>query len=126
MIRGTVLEGPDNELEPWLCVSVEYANEGLMQCEVILDTGFTGWLTLPEQVIRELGLRKIGSHFATLASGEMEQFDYYVTRMVWHGRLQWIEILQSINQSLLGMELLRDNWITMFVQDGGDVIIQEN
>lgn len=97
-----------------------------MQCDVILDTGFTGWLTLPEQVIRELGLSKIGSRFATLASGEVEQFDYYVTRMVWHGGLQWIEVLQSIDQSLLGMELLRDNWITMLARDGGDVIIQED
>ena len=96
-----------------------------MQCDVILDTGFTGWLTLPEQVIRELGLRKTGNYFATLASGEVEQFDYYVTGMVWHGRLRWIEVLQSIDQSLPGMELLRENWITMLARDGGDVIIQE-
>lgn len=62
VIRGQVVESADGELEPWLTVSVEYANEGLRQCDVIVATGFTGWLTLPEPVIRELGLVKIGAY----------------------------------------------------------------
>lgn len=125
MIRGRVAESADGELEPWLTVSVEYANEGLLQCDVIVDTGFTGWLTLPEPVIRELGLLKIGSRTATLASGEVGGFDYYETRIVWHDQLQWVLVLQSIDQPLLGMELLRDNWITIGAWDGGAVIIEE-
>ena len=125
MIRGQVVESADGELEPWLTVSVEYANEGLRQCDVIVDTGFTGWLTLPEALIRDLGLVKIGSRPATLASGEVEEFDYYETRIVWHDQLRWVLVLQSIDQPLLGMELLRDNWITMGAWDGGAVIIEE-
>ena len=125
MIRGRVAEGEDGELEPWLTVSVEYANEGLLPCDVIVDTGFTGWLTLPESVIRELGLLKIGSRPVTVASGEVEDFDYYETRIVWHGQPRWALVLQSIDQPLLGMELLRDNWITMGAWEGGDVIIEE-
>ncbi len=124
MIRGQVVENADGELEPWLIVSVEYANEGLRQCDVIVDTGFTGWLMLPEAVIRELGLVKIGSLPATVASGEMEHFAYYRTRIVWHGRFHWVEVLESVDQPLLGMELLRDNWITMGAW-GGDVLIDE-
>lgn len=86
---------------------------------------FTGWLMLPEAVIRELGLVKIGSLPATVASGEMEHFAYYRTRIVWHGRFHWVEVLESVDQPLLGMELLRDNWITMGAWDGGDVLIDE-
>ena len=96
-----------------------------VRCDVILDTGFTGWLTLPEPIIRELGLVKIGSRPATLASGEVEEFDYYETRIVWHDQLRWVLVLRSIDQPLLGMELLRDNWITMGAWDGGDVLIDE-
>lgn len=125
MIRGRVAESADGELEPWLTVSVEYANEGLLRCDVIVDTGFTGWLTLPEPVIRELGLLKIGSRTATLASGEVEEFDYYETRIVWHDQLQWVLVLQSIDQPLLGMELLRDNWITIGAWGGGAVVVEE-
>ena len=125
MIRGQVVENADGELEPRLTISVEYASGGLLRCDVIVDTGFTGWLTLPEPVIRELGLVKIGSLPTTLASGEAEEFDYYETRIMWHGRFHWVEVLQSIDQPLLGMELLRDNWITMGAWNGGDVIIEE-
>ena len=82
MIRGQVVETADGELEPWLTVSVEYASGGLLRCDVIVDTGFTGWLTLPEPVIRELGLVKIGSLPATMASGGMEHFAYYETRIM--------------------------------------------
>ena len=52
VIRGRVAENVDGELEPCLTVSVEYASGGLLRCDVIVDTGFTGWLTLPEPAIR--------------------------------------------------------------------------
>ena len=119
-------ENADGELEPWLAIFAEYANEGLGQCDVIVDTGFTGWLTLPEPVIRELGLVKMGNRPATVASGEVEWFDYYETRIVWHGQARWVGVFQSIDQPLLGMELLRGNWITMAAWDGGEVIIEES
>lgn len=125
MIRGRVAENADSELEPWFTVSVEYANEGLLRCDAIVDTGFTEWLTLPEPVIRKLGLLKIGSRIATLASGEVEEFDHYETRIVWHDQHPWELVFQSMDQPLLGMELLRHNWLTMGAWDGGPVIIDE-
>ena len=119
------MQTADGDLEAWLSVSVEYANEGLRRCDVIVDTGFTGWLMLPEPLIRELGLMKMGSRPATMASGEVEELDYYFTRMMWHERPVWVAVFQSIDQPLLGMELLRGNWITMAAWDGGDLIIEE-
>lgn len=104
---------------------VEYANEGFRQCEVIVDTGFTGWLTLPEAVSRELGLVSAGQQQFTLATGAVEQSDYYETRVAWRGELRWVEVFPSMDQSLLGMELLRDSWIGMGAWDGGDVIIEQ-
>ena len=125
VIRGQVVENADGELEAWLTVSVEYANEGWRQCDVIIDTGFTGWLTLPEAIIRDLGLLKSGSRPVTLANGEVEHFDYFFTRVMWHAQPQWALIFQSIDQPLLGMELLRGNWITTGAWDGGAVIVEE-
>ena len=124
MIRGRVAENHDGELEPWLTVAVARSDGGWLQCDVIVDTGFTGWLTLPEPVIRELGLPQIGHHPATVASGGVEWFDYYETSILWHGQLHWVGVFQSNDQALLGMELLRGNWINMGAWDGGDVIIE--
>ena len=81
-------------MEGWITIPVERerASEGLRQCEVVIDTGFTDWLMLPEAVIAELGLVSQGKVSVTLATGEESQVDYYLTRALWHGELGWVEI----------------------------------
>ena len=70
MISGKVESDEHGGLEPWIAVSVEDANGEFQQCEVILDTGFTGYLTLPEAVIEALGLVSEGQRTVTVASAE--------------------------------------------------------
>ena len=90
MIRGRVEENADGRLEGWLTIPVERerASDGLRQCEVVIDTGFTDWLMLPEAVIAELGLVSQGKVSVTLATGEESQVDYYLTRALWHDELK--------------------------------------
>ena len=127
MIRGRVEENEYGRLEGWLTIPVERerASEGLRQCEVVVDTGFTDWLMLPEPVIAELGLVSQGKVSVTLATGEESQVDYYLTRVLWHGELIWVEIIGSLDQSLLGMEMLRSYRLAMDAWVGGEVIIEE-
>ncbi len=101
------------------------ANGYLQRCEVILDTGFTGWLMLPEADIERLGLVSEGERQGILASGLEDTFEYYESRVEWHGHLYPVEILLSIDQPLLGMELLEGSRVTVEAWDSGDVIIQE-
>ena len=115
----------DGGLEAWVTLSVMAVDGELQQCDVIVDTGFTGWLTLPEADIRRLGLAGGGYRDAVTASGNMEGFDYYETWVLWHGRLHEIEVFQSIDQSLLGMELLEGSRVAVYAWDGGDIIIRE-
>ncbi len=125
MIRGKVERNTGDGLEPWITVSIEEASGEFQQFEVILDTGFTGWLMLPASVIDSLGLTRRGDHVATIASGASDRFDYYVTRALWHERLVHIEIFQSIDQSLPGTALLEGCRVTVDTWEGGDVIIEE-
>lgn len=125
MIAGRVMRNPDGGLEAWVTLPVMDAYGEPQQFEVIVDTGFTGWLTLPESDIRRLGLVSAGHRYSITASGNAERFEFYRTSALWHGRPCAIEVFQSIDQPLLGMELLRDNWITMGAWDGGAVIIEE-
>ena len=127
MIRGRVEENEDGRLEGWLTIPVERerASEGLRQCEVVIDTGFTDWLMLPEAVIADLGLVSQGKVSVTLATGEESQVDYYLTRVRWHDELNWVEIIGSLDQSLLGMEMLRSYRLAMDAWVGGEVIIEE-
>lgn len=97
----------------------------LQQFEVVLDTGFTGWLMLPEAEIARLGLANRGERQGILASGNAEDFAYYRTSVLWHGQIRAIEVFQSIDQALLGMELLEGSRVLVDAWNGGDVIIEE-
>ena len=127
MIRGKVEENADGRLEAWITIPVERerASEGLRQCEVVIDTGFTDWLMLPEAVIADLGLVSQGKVSVTLATGEESQVDYYLTRVLWQDELSWIEVIGSTDQSLLGMELLRGYRLAIDAWKGGEVIVEE-
>ena len=125
MITGNVKQAASGGLEPWLSLSIEYANEGVAECEVMLDTGFTGWLALPEDFIKRLGLVRAGRPRVTLATGEIRQVDYYVGRVFWNGAFRQVGIFQTVDQSLLGMQLLKDNRITIEAWAGGGVIIED-
>ena len=125
MISCKVESDAHGELEPWVAVPIEDANGEFRQCEVILDTGFTGYLTLPEAVIDALGLVSEGQRPVTVASGREESLEYYTAWVSWQGRLYEVGVFQSIDQPLLGMELLNGSRITIDAWEGGDVIIEE-
>ena len=123
MTSGRVVRTPSGGLQPWLTVSVARPDGELRQCDFILDTGFTGSLVLPEAVIAELGLIRLGSETAVLGSGEEHSFDYYMARIMWQGQLRRADIYRSRSQSLLGMELLQGGHIAVDARDGGAVTV---
>ena len=93
--------------------------------EVVLDTGFTGYLTLPEQSIRQLGLPPVGQRTFELANGELSEFQVYLGSVSWHGRPSDVLILQSDGVPLLGMTLLWGSRVTVDALAGGAVAIEE-
>lgn len=125
MIRGAVTRNPDGDLEAWVAMSVMDVYGKPQWFEIIVDTGFTGWLTLPAADIRRLGLTHAGHRYSITASGNTERFEFYRTSVSWHGRPRTVEVFQSIDQPLLGMELLEGSRTTVEAWDGGDVVIEE-
>ena len=125
MISGKLESDEHGGLEPWISLPVEDANGEFRQCEVILDTGFTGYLTPPEAVIQALGLVSEGQRTVTVASGREETLEYYTAWVLWHGRLIEAGVFQSTGQPLLGMELLNGSRLTVDAWEGGEVVIEE-
>ena len=80
-----------------MVVSVMGIDGEIRKCEVIVDTGFTGWLVFPEADIRRTGLSGEGNRDNVTASGDMERFDYCETSALWHGQVHGIEVFQSID-----------------------------
>ena len=92
---------------------------------MVLDTGFTGYLTLPADSIRLLGLAPVGQRTFELANGELSEFRVYLGSVSWHGRPSDVLILQSDGVPLLGMTLLWGSRVTVNALTGGAVAIEE-
>src|SRR5207247_5067254 len=58
------------------------------EIEAVVDTGYTGWLTLPPTVIAALNLRWRSVGRGILADGSVTAFDVYQAKVVWDGRVQ--------------------------------------
>ena len=129
MIRGRVeVIGGDaglTYLAPRIAVRVAGVNRIFRTEEAIVDTGFTGWLTLPQKIIRDLGLTYYGERPAILADSEEKMFDLYGALISWHGHQHAALVLGTDGTPLVGMALLRGDRLTIDARDGGDVIIEE-
>lgn len=93
--------------------------------DVILDTGFTGYLTLPAEHIVRLGLPSVGRRTFELANGELFEFEAHLASVSWHGRRTDALTLKSDSEPLLGMTLLWGSRITVDALNGGEVAIEE-
>ncbi len=93
--------------------------------EVVLDTGFTGYLTLPTASIRQLGLPSVGQRTFEMANGELFEFEVYIGSVSWHRRPSDMLVLQSDSIPLLGMTLLWDSRVTVDALNDGEVTIED-
>ena len=112
-------------LEVVVAVDVEGANGTAQPLETVMDTGFTGDLVLPRDTIGRLGLSFVGRRSVILASGERDVADAFAAAVHWRGRRRNVIVLDSSSEFLLGMSLLEGSRITMDVQVGGSVVIEE-
>ncbi len=92
--------------------------------EMVLDTGFTGVLTLPPAVVAALSLPYVGPQPATLADGTQVMLALYEATVLWNGAERDIEILCMDGAPLIGMTLLDGSDVYLQVTDGGMVTIQ--
>ena len=94
-------------------IEIMDAEGRLRPVEVVLDTGFTGYLTLPPETIRQLGLTSVGQRTFELANGELYEFETYLAQVSWHARLTDAVVLRSDSEPLLGMALLWGSRVTL-------------
>ena len=130
MIEGKVdaiwREGPIAYLAPRVPVVVSGSN-GISQTAIAtVDTGFTGWLTLPLAIIRRLNLTRYGQRPATQADGTVGIFDVYGAQVSWHEKQRPALVHQTAGEPLVGMALLEGNWLRVDVPEGGTVLIEES
>jgi clan AA aspartic protease len=94
------------------------------EIEAVVDTGYTGWLTLPPAVISALSLRWRTFSRGILADGSVSFFDVYQAKVVWDGRVRPVFVDEFDATPLAGMALLRGCELKMQVRARGKVTIK--
>ena len=121
MISGKV----NSQREAIVAVSLLDAGGAEQPIDAVLDTGFTGELTLPAKLIDDLKLEFFGSRRAVLGDGNEVLMDNYFGSIMWHGRVRRIVVLESEGGPLVGMELLEGSELSLRVEPGGPVLVEE-
>ena len=94
------------------------------EIEVVIGTGYNGFLTLPPDLVAELELPLVGTSQATLANGDMEDFNVHDVTVLWDGMPRDIEADGMGVVPLVGMALLDGHNLNIAVADGGRVVIE--
>lgn len=92
--------------------------------DAVIDTGFTGFLTLPLVVLTTLNLRPYSREEGTLGDGSTCVFDVYRGIVIWDGEIRRIDINASEASPLVGMSLLYKYRVQFDAIEDGAVTIQ--
>ena len=120
MIEGVV----NASYEPVVTLAVQGPAGQTLEIEAVVDTGFTGFLTVTPELATELELDFRGISRATLGDGSEVTFPSYGIAVLWDGQPRNIEADAADTISLVGMRLLHGHDLNIEVEDGGQVLIQ--
>ncbi len=113
------VDGP----EPRLLVSILDYRGAAVPVEAVIDTGFTGFMALPPQVINVLGLEPTRERRVRLADGRSRRIPSYRATIIWHGSLKTVSAIALPGTPLIGMSLLWDSDIAIAARENGRVVI---
>jgi clan AA aspartic protease len=121
VLTGTV----NSDLEAVVRLWIRGPEGQALETEAIVDTGFSGFLSLPRQVIVGLGLSLQGTVRGFLADGRHDSFEIYEALVLWNGRPHIVHVSAVESDPLLGTAMLHGSEFAMQVIEGGEVAIHE-
>ncbi len=92
--------------------------------DAVIDTGFTGFLSLPLSMIRELDLPWHYRDIGTLGDGSEVVFEIYKGAVIWDGQNKIIDVAASDAEPLVGMSLFYGFKLEIEAVEGGIVTIE--
>jgi clan AA aspartic protease len=115
MMNGIV----DQNCEATIRLVVSNESKQSQVINAVIDTGFTGFLTLPMTVINILNLRLYSREEGTLGDGSTCIFDVYSGLVIWDGEYRYIDVNLAETDPLVGMSLLYGYRIQLDAIEGG-------
>ncbi len=119
MIQGVV----NARVEATIRLRLRASDGSELDVEALIDSGFTGSLTLPAAVIAALGLAHQSDGRAVLADGSVQRLDIYAAEVEWDGSRRSVMVAAVGDEALVGMRLLAGHELRIVVVPGGVVEI---
>ena len=115
-IAGTVTSG-----EARIRLKVKGPRRQEQEIDAVIDTGYTGALTLPRSMVAALGLSWQSVDRGTLADGSECLVDVYEAQVMWDGKPRRILVDEVDTAPLVGMVLLSGYELKVQVRSRGKV-----
>ena len=93
--------------------------------EFVIDTGFSGFLTLPSKAVKAMQLPFDHEQFASLADGSFTRMALHSATILWNGDEQQVGVVATGRRPLLGTALLDDQELHVQFRERGLVSVEE-
>jgi clan AA aspartic protease len=120
MIPGVV----NARLEVTTRLVIQDASGQAHDVETMIDTGYSGSLTLPPAQVATLGLSWLCQQRAVLADGSIQVLEVYTATIIWDGQPRIVEVDALDGNPLVGMTILEGHELRIKVVSGGMVTIE--
>ena len=92
--------------------------------EFVVDTGFSGFLSLPKSIVSGMDVKWIHQSLIGLAANIGIEVNVYQASVNWNEEWSTIELMELEGEPLLGMALLSGTELRIQVEEGGLVEIE--
>jgi len=120
MISGVV----NARLEATVQLAIHDATGRPHDVEVIVDTVYNGYLTLPPAQLTALGLAPKSQQQVLLADGSLQVINFYEATVIWDGQPRTVDVDEIDAPPLVGTALLRGYELRVKFVVGGPVAIE--
>lgn len=119
MIRGWIDANFEAFIE--LCLQIDLA---VYSQRFIVDTGFNGFVAVPQSLVDQLGLKLLDVQQGITADGRAGYFDTVELTVMWHDEARTVQA-QILDEALIGTRLLRGSRIHAdWIRDGAFLVEQ--
>jgi len=92
--------------------------------DVIIDTGFSGAMSLPATLVSALGLQTISFENVQVADGSVVRTSVHSATVMWDGKARRVDVHAMGVQQSIGMSMLMGHDVYIRATDGGSVRIE--
>lgn len=118
-----MIEGEFRGEAPYITLTLT-GEQDVADVAFVVDTGYTGYLAVPETILRAIGAATQGTRYIGLADGSFRRGTIYTVTVEWEDEEREIEVIALNDEPLLGVAMMRSLRLLVEVTNGGDVLLE--